>query len=209
MIGTMAPASTQPQQVNFEERMRKLVTDTETKVRQSTSSWSSSSATTTSNNAGTVEIPLSSIVRQVKCLKEYTAMLKEVVVNVHDDINAPITVVRFYSTYCPACKKSQPAYTGIIRRHLAQQQQQQQQQRRGINWVDVEANSSNLDLQQALGLKTIPTGLIYHPQAGLVEQMSFGKKNLKLVEETIQSYLANECQLPPSANEAAMMALTY
>jgi hypothetical protein len=62
-------------------------------------------------------------------------------------------------------------------------------------------------LQQALGLKTIPTGLIYHPQAGLVEQMSFGKKNLKLVEETIQSYLiANECNLPPPL-EAAAVAL--
>jgi thiol-disulfide isomerase/thioredoxin len=173
--------------------MRKLDTKTETNVRQK----ASSSSFTTSNSAGGL-IPFSSVVRQVKNLQEYIAMLRDEVVNVHD-ANAPITVVRFYSMHCPACQKAQPAYFGMIRKHLAQQQQNQEQRRRGINWVDVQANSSNLDLQQALGLKTIPTGLIYHPQAGLVEEMSFGKKNLKNVEEKIQSYLDNECQIPESA----------
>jgi protein-disulfide isomerase len=106
MIGTMAPPSTQQShQANFEERMRKLVTETETKVRQS-ASWSSSLTSGTSNNAGPAAIPLSAVVRQVKSLKEYTAMLKEVVVKEHDNVDAPITVVRFHSTYCPACKKA-------------------------------------------------------------------------------------------------------
>jgi len=52
----------------------------------------------------------------------------------------------------------------------------------------------NSMLHQGLGIPSLPFGHIYHPESGLVEERKIAKKNFKIFEDVLESYVNGSCE---------------
>jgi len=112
----------------------------------------------------------------IETLEEY----KNVIANQGDKI----VVVRFFATWCKACKAIQPFFYRLAHRNP------------NIAFVDVPVTEKNIDLHQGLGVTSLPFGHIYHPQGGLVEELKMSKKHFPQFVEVFQSYVNDGCNIP-------------
>jgi thiol-disulfide isomerase/thioredoxin len=111
----------------------------------------------------------------VQTLQEY----KEVV----GDEKEKIVCTRFFAPWCKACKAVQPYYFKLAREYP------------NVKFVDVPVTEKNTDLHQGLQVPSLPYGHIYHPEAGLVEELRISKKFFHQFEEALRSIVSGSCNL--------------
>jgi thiol-disulfide isomerase/thioredoxin len=63
-------------------------------------------------------------------------------------------------------------------------------------FVDVPVTNDNAALHQGLGVPSLPFAHIYHPSAGLVEELRFTRKHVPDFTKTLESYVKGSCSLP-------------
>jgi len=156
--------SSQPTELSdFERRMRKLVT--ETKIKQRTKPKGVS--------------PFNFQI--IDTLDDY----KKVV----GGNNKDIIVVRFYASWCKACKAIAPSYHRLALTYPH------------VTFVDVPATSSNANLHQGLGVPSLPYGHIYYPSSGLVEELKMSRKHFPHFVQKLETYIDGQCSIEESSFE--------
>jgi len=65
-----------------------------------------------------------------------------------------------------------------------------------VLFVEVPVTEKNSDLHQGLGVPSLPFCHIYHPTAGLVEEMKILKPQFSQLKKTLQWYVYGSCDLP-------------
>merc|ERR1719183_389713 len=95
-----------------------------------------------------------------------------------------LTVVRFYAPWCRACKKVEQKHYRLGTEFP------------NIKIVEVPVTKDNRGLHQGLDVPAIPYGHIYHPTAGLVEELRITKRKFNDFKKIIASYEDRECILP-------------
>jgi thiol-disulfide isomerase/thioredoxin len=161
---------------SFERRMRDLVLGGKDVVRRS-----STVAPTAPN---TRKLP--SNVLTVESLQDY----KKVVA----DEPEKMVAVRFYAPWCKACKAVAPHFY-----HMAVKNP-------NTIFVDVPVTNDNASLHQGLGVPSLPFGHIYHPTAGLVEEVRLTRKFVPEFAKTLEHYIRGSCPLPEDFAEPTATA---
>lgn len=100
------------------------------------------------------------------------------------DEREKLTIVRFYAPWCRACKQIEQPYYRLGEEFP------------NFKFVEVPATIDNAYLHQGLGVPAIPYGHIYHPTAGLVEELRINKRKFSDFKKIIASYEDRECILP-------------
>jgi len=113
--------------------------------------------------------------KMIKTLEEY-----KITVGQEKD---KIVVVRFYATWCKACKAVAPYF-----RRLAMQNPD-------IQFVNVPVSAENVNLHQGLGVPSLPYGHIYHPDAGMMEEMKISRKHFGKFARTLKTYAEGQCDV--------------
>jgi len=116
-------------------------------------------------------------VQEVSSLSEY----KTTVVDEPDRI----TVVRFYAPWCRACKAVKSKFHRLSRLYDSSR----------VQFVEVPLTKENAVLHTGLGVPSLPYGHIYHPTAGLVEEMKINKKMFAQFEEILDTYVQGYCSV--------------
>jgi hypothetical protein len=65
-----------------------------------------------------------------------------------------------------------------------------------VKFVDVPVTNDNANLHQGLGVPSLPFGHIYHPSAGLVEELKLTRKFFPVYEQSLHSYYTGSCDIP-------------
>jgi len=117
------------------------------------------------------------LITEISNLMDY----KRVVVDCEEEI----VVLKFYATWCRACKAMAPRY-----KRLAHEKSSA-----SVKFVQVPVTQDNIVLHQGLGIPSVPFGHIYHKRAGLVEELKVKKKEFATFEQVLQTYLDGECEL--------------
>jgi hypothetical protein len=65
-----------------------------------------------------------------------------------------------------------------------------------VVFVDVPVTNDNANLHQGLGVPSLPFGHIYHPSAGLVEELKLTRKFFPEYEQSLHSYYTGSCDIP-------------
>lgn len=115
-------------------------------------------------------------VRSVETLWDYKAYVA--------DEKERIVVVRFYAKWCKACRAMAPYFYRLAELNP------------NLSFVEVPVTPENSGLHQGLGVPSIPFGHIYHPRAGLVEEMKISRKLFPRFARTLKSYVNGVCELP-------------
>jgi len=113
--------------------------------------------------------------RTVETLEEYKEVL--------DEEHGKVIVVRFFATWCKACKAIQPAYYRMASLYPH------------IVFLEVPVTNDNANLHQGLGVPSLPYGHIYYPEAGLVEELKISKKYFPTLLKKVRWYDGGECPL--------------
>lgn len=143
----------------------------------------------------------------VTTLEEY----KRVVVDAPRDT---LTVVRFAAPWCRACQAVQPHFSKL-KLHYSQQAQQQQQLTTAstadcsaigntnpfpipmkVQFVECPVRKDTALLHQGLGVPSVPFGHVYHPTAGLVEEVKINRKVFGKFAALLQTHVQGYCVLP-------------
>eukprot|EP00568_Trieres_chinensis_P013806 CAMPEP_0183296288 /NCGR_PEP_ID=MMETSP0160_2-20130417/3910_1 /TAXON_ID=2839 ORGANISM="Odontella Sinensis, Strain Grunow 1884" /NCGR_SAMPLE_ID=MMETSP0160_2 /ASSEMBLY_ACC=CAM_ASM_000250 /LENGTH=290 /DNA_ID=CAMNT_0025457889 /DNA_START=168 /DNA_END=1041 /DNA_ORIENTATION=- len=132
---------------DFQDRMRRLVTERGGGGRKRSAS----------SNVKSRSLPRN--VLTVDSLEEYRRVVGEE--------NDKIVVVRFYATWCKACKAMAPLFYRLASLHP------------DVKFVDVPVSEQNANLHQGLGVPSLPFGHVYHPASGLVEEAKLNEDTLE------------------------------
>ncbi|KAL7430697.1 hypothetical protein ACHAXH_004417 [Discostella pseudostelligera] len=101
-----------------------------------------------------------------------------------------IVVVRFFATWCKACKAIQPSYHRLATLYP------------NMIFLEVPVTNDNANLHQGLEVPSLPYGHIYHPTSGLVEEMKISRKYFHNLVRMVKWYDDGMCNLedyvPPS-----------
>jgi hypothetical protein len=73
-------------------------------------------------------------------------------------------------------------------------------------FVDVPVTNDNASLHQGLGVPSLPFGHIYHPTAGLVEEVRLTRKFVPEFAKTLEHYIRGSCPLPEDFAEPTATA---
>mmetsp|Transcript_35230 Transcript_35230/g.51755 ORF Transcript_35230/g.51755 Transcript_35230/m.51755 type:complete len:246 (+) Transcript_35230:97-834(+) len=120
-------------------------------------------------------------VRLVETLIEY----KEHVV----DISDRLVVVRFYADWCRTCRAIEPSFYRLSSTYP------------NVAFVEVPVTKENTFLHKGLGVPSVPYAHIYHPEAGLVEEMKISRSSFKTFENALFSYVLGFCEIPEDGDE--------
>lgn len=107
-----------------------------------------------------------------------------------------ITVVRFFATWCKSCKAMAPGFYRLSNLYP------------DIKFVQVPVTNKNTNLHQGLGVPSVPFGHIYHPTAGLVEEMKISRKYFSNFEDTLAMYVKGSCDLKEEGDCSSPFAPT-
>lgn len=163
---------------SFEQRMRNLLKEERRKQQQQKDHLNRQ------RRAQHVFGSRPSQLQEVDTIEDY----KRVVV----DESSKLTVVRFYAPFCKACRAATPAFDSLMRQY--------QDDSESIQFVEVPITKENAELHQALGVKSIPFGHIYHPSAGLVEELRMVRPQMQKFKNILQTYTDGQVDLPESVN---------
>ena len=76
-----------------------------------------------------------------------------------------------------------------------------------VSFVQVPVTNKNTNLHQGLGVPSVPFGHIYHPTAGLVEEMKISRKYFSNFEDTLAMYVKGSCDLKDDGDCSSPFAL--
>ena len=142
------------------------------------------------------------IVQQVDNIIDY----KQVVV----EEKVKVVVVRFYATWCRSCRATEPMFNRLVSSSSS-----------NVKFVEVPITKANAYLHEGLGVPSFPyahvsknsltfvrftsmlfnslTSLflekIYHPEAGLVEELKISKPHFAKFSQVLQSYMTGYCDV--------------
>jgi len=94
-----------------------------------------------------------------------------------------IVCVRFFATWCRACKAIQPLFYRMALKFS------------DVLFVEVPVTDSNSLLHQGLGVPSLPFGHIYVPGGGLVEEHRITRPHFAQFAHKLQSYILGSCEL--------------
>lgn len=154
-------SSSSSEMSSFEKRMRRLINPKNTATQKKRKSY------------GKSNVPPNLI--KIQTLNEY----KDMICKNKDRI----VVVRFYATWCKACKAIAPSYYRLATTY------------KDALFVDVPVTPENANLHQGLGVPSLPFGHIYHPTGGLVEELKIAKKNFPKFARVLKYYLDGKCDV--------------
>ena len=106
---------------------------------------------------------------------------KKIVVDEPDRIVA----VRFFAPWCKSCKASHPHFKKLVSRHSP-----------NVKFVEVPLTKETAYIHEGLGVPSVPFGHIYHPEAGLVEEMKINKRVIGKFADALETYVIGSCDLP-------------
>ena len=112
------------------------------------------------------------------------ASTKEQVQAIAADRLDDLTVFRFYSSFCLACKRNRPRFEKLAKNHP------------DITFVNVKIDKRNKQFATDLGVVSTPYGGIFHPDLGMVETMNIAS-DFKCFEKAVESYEKGQCDLHP------------
>lgn len=158
---------------SFGRRMRDLVLRRNSKRQQRQRQINNDDVGLTENEGVKNGRPRNVVV--VNTLEEYKAVVA--------DEKERMVVVRFYATWCKSCKAIGPSFYRLANRNPS------------ISFVEVPVTQHNANLHQGLGVSSLPFGHIYHPKAGLLEELRISKKHFPKFEKILQSYVCGFCEL--------------
>ena len=107
--------------------------------------------------------------KQIETIEAY----KSVVV----DETEQIVVVRFFSPVCKSCQAAEKYFKRMCREYP------------DIKFVEVPVTKNNAYLHEGLGVTSFPFGHIYHPEAGLVEELKINKHVFGEFQRVLQYYV--------------------
>lgn len=96
-----------------------------------------------------------------------------------------IVVVRWYASYCRSCKAIQPYFYRLAEKYREEK----------VLFVEIPISEKNAVLHQGLGIPSIPFGHIYHPGAGLVEELKISKKMFPRFAQILAWYVTGSCDV--------------
>jgi thiol-disulfide isomerase/thioredoxin len=120
--------------------------------------------------------------KTVTTLEEYKHAL--------DDNGDKIVVVRFFATWCKACKAIQPSFYRMASLYPH------------ITFLEVPVTNENVNLHQGLEIPSLPYGHIYYPNAGLVEELKISKQYFPNLVKMVRWYDVGACGLDEYVPEA-------
>jgi len=126
-------------------------------------------------------LTLPSNVHMVHTLEEY----KEVVGNEHERM---VVVGFFASEWCKACQAAVPWFYKLAQHFPS------------LKFVHVPVTAQNVNLHQGLGVERLPSGHLYHPTEGLIQDdLRMTKKRLagsqSDISQLLQWYVQGSCEL--------------
>ena len=121
--------------------------------------------------------PVDTSVQLIDTIQDYK---KEVV-----DEQERIVAVRFFAPWCKSCKAAHPHFKKLVSRHSP-----------NVKFVDVPLTKETAYIHEGLGVPSVPFGHIYHPEAGLVEEMKINKRVIGEFRDALESYVNGSCDLP-------------
>jgi len=134
------------------------------------------------NTSTSKNVKLSSVTKNRKSI--YVVESLEEYKNVVAVEKDAIVVVRFFASWCKTCRATESLFYRLARTYPK------------VKFVEVPVTKDNKILHQGLGVKKVPFGHIYHPSAGLVEEMSITRgKKFKTFEETLRTYVHASCDV--------------
>ena len=98
-----------------------------------------------------------------------------------------LAIFRYHAPYCRACQKVAPKFERLARRQA------------DINFIQVPVSSKNPEKQAILDtmeVPSIPWGQVWHPIAGIVEELSLNPKYFDDFCAIVKSYQQGYCLLP-------------
>lgn len=116
-------------------------------------------------------------VQAVTNLQEYKTIIA--------DEQTSVTAVRFYAPWCRSCRAIEAPFYRLGRDDKMAQ----------VKFAQVPVTKDNISLHQGLGVTSLPYSHIYHPTAGLVEELKIGKQRFGDFDRILQSYNDGECAL--------------
>ena len=127
--------------------------------------------------------------RNVRTLEEYKEALDE------SGMANKMVVVRFFATWCKACKAIQPSYYRLASHYPH------------VTFLEVPVTNDNANLHQGLGVPSLPYGHVYHPISGLVEEMKMSRRHFHELARAVRWYDDGMCGMddivppPPPARD--------
>lgn len=117
------------------------------------------------------------VIKNVVTIEDYKTIVA--------DERETMVVVRFFAPWCRACKAVEPLYKQLAHEYSP-----------SIKFVQVPLTKHNAYLHEGLGVPKLPYGHVYHPDVGLVEEMSMNKKTFHEFRHTLETYIDGSCDLP-------------
>jgi len=145
-----------PSSSNFEDRMRKLLRRRGQKP---------------GNDNRQNKLPPN--IKMVETLQEYKAVV--------GDEREKIIVVRFFATWCKACRAIQGPFYRLARAYP------------DVIFVEVPVSEKNAALHQGLGVPSLPFAHIYHPEGGLCEELRISRKFFPQLTLALGHYVTGSC----------------
>lgn len=102
------------------------------------------------------------------------------------DEKEQIVVVRFFASWCRSCKATKPHFNKLVRSYSDD----------SVKFVEVPLTKETAYLQQGLDVPSVPFAHIYHPEAGLVEEMKVSKPHFSEFRKILNSYVVGSCDIP-------------
>lgn len=118
--------------------------------------------------------------------------------NIHDykdivaDEKHQIVVVRFFASWCRSCKATKPLFSKLVKTFSDS----------SVKFVEVPLTKETQYLHEGLGVPSVPFAHIYHPEAGLVDEVKISKPHFSKFVEKLNCYVVGSCDLPEEENVA-------
>lgn len=144
---------------SFEERMRRLLKNP-----------------TTPSSRGRTKDGRTRNVQEILSLQDYKRV-------VADETNQ-IVVVRFYASWCKACRAVAPVFYKLAHTYEGV-----------VKFVEVPVTDTTATIHQGLEVPTLPYAHIYHPSVGLVHEGRLTRKDMASFSSVLKSYVDGSCQV--------------
>ena len=127
----------------------------------------------------------SALVQEVRSLEDY----KRAII---DEADGSLVAVYFYAPWCVACRASLPGIASMAKKHP------------NVKFIKVPALEENANLHQGLNVPSVPFLHLYHPTAGLVEEVKIVRKYLPRLNTMLEDYATGSCSLERSGEWSAL-----
>lgn len=113
------------------------------------------------------------------------------------DEKEQLVVVRFFAHWCQSCRATKPHFHKLVQSYSEE----------SVKFVQVPLTKETAYLQQGLDVPSVPFAHIYHPEAGLVEEMKVSKPHFSEFRKKLNSYVVGSCDVPEEEEEDGVVVV--